>query len=232
MTYIRQEFVANRPLNTQQLNQLEENNWVARVQHSGSVEPRDKQTGVMWLDTSLSPHVWKIYDGTDWIAFAKVDPEGNKAWGISGDKATDPDGMILDPPVFSVTSSVAESVWESVGPTGSGADNIWAAMDSILLQADWIEVLVITRAQSTTTNALMEFWARRGGSSEPAADPTLISRNFYSKGGATTTDLELTTLAVIPIDDTNSFDAQWNKGASVSTNHAAILNLVGYGFNR
>lgn len=43
---------------------------------------------------------------------------------------------------FSISSSITESSWESVGPTGSGADNIWADMDNLpsnatILIVDW-----------------------------------------------------------------------------------------------
>ena len=36
-----------------------------------------------------------------------------------------------------------ESTWESVGPTGSGEDNIWDALDGIPSDVDWVELKAI-----------------------------------------------------------------------------------------
>lgn len=44
-------------------------------------------------------------------------------------------GSTGTPAFFNFGTQVTEATWESVGPTGSGADNIYAAMDQLPLEA-------------------------------------------------------------------------------------------------
>jgi len=41
--------------------------------HSGATAPSYKVSGTLWVDTSGSPWVLKIYDGTDWISSLNID---------------------------------------------------------------------------------------------------------------------------------------------------------------
>lgn len=39
-----------------------------------AVEPTEKQSGTIWLDSSTSPYALKIYDGTGWASIGTLDP--------------------------------------------------------------------------------------------------------------------------------------------------------------
>ena len=45
--------------------------------HAGATEPAIKPRGVRWLDTSVNPYLWKVYDGSAWVTFGSVDPTGH-----------------------------------------------------------------------------------------------------------------------------------------------------------
>jgi hypothetical protein len=77
-----------------------------------------------------------------------------------------------------LSSLVSSGSWVEVGPTGSGADVIWTAMDGIPIGARWIEVLVICNGSGTTTlpNACMaRLHATRGGSTAGITDANQLA---------------------------------------------------------
>ena len=66
-------------------------------------------------------------------------------------------------------NAVIGAGWESVGPTGSGATNIWTALDSLPANTKWIELLIHTFAGDTSGNvADMELFIRQTGTAAAA----------------------------------------------------------------
>lgn len=45
---------------------------------SGNTAPVSPQTYQDWIDTSVSPNIWKVYDGTDWIIVGYLDVTNNR----------------------------------------------------------------------------------------------------------------------------------------------------------
>jgi len=46
--------------------------------HKGSSAPEYAEAGCIWLDDTDTPWILKIYDGTDWLVFAKINASTNK----------------------------------------------------------------------------------------------------------------------------------------------------------
>lgn len=230
MTYINQTFNSGAALTSQQLNQFEENIKLARTQHIGSEQPTELTQGILWIDDSVTPYEWKIYTGTEWLVFAKIDPDNAVAWGLTGDSVTDTNTPTISTTSIDVNIDIAASTWESVGPTGSGADNIWTALDSLPLEADWVELRI--RADTINTGDFVNYkmWARKTGSSLGATDSTLVAHHALALPGRTAVQVRLTTQAMVPVDGSNRFDLQWQRIAGTSGANSVLL--VGYGFNR
>lgn len=228
MPYLKQIFTPDVALTNQQMNQLEENIERSRNQHIGNEQPQETTAGVLWLDTSATPYEWKIYTGTDWLGFAKLSPDDSVAWGMSGDVVTDAnDPLFNSTERFFPTTDIVSATWESVGPTGSGADNIWTAMDDLPSEVDWVEI----RARATTLGTdFVDFkiWARKTGSSLGAIDATTVFHNGIALPGFSNVQALSTTQLVLPVDESNRFDMRWERlsGSSGTT----TLWLVGYGY--
>jgi hypothetical protein len=52
------------------INDDPKNQPIKRATYIGTNEPSDAVVGTLWLDTSVSPPVFKIYDGTNWISLS------------------------------------------------------------------------------------------------------------------------------------------------------------------
>jgi hypothetical protein len=123
------------------------------------------------------------------------------------------------------------SAWESIGPTGSGADNIWTALDSVPAGADWIEVRIeqtFQRTSGTDTGVYADIHARRNGSSEAHS---LINKILALEGyGGTTVHVRAscTVTHKIPVSS-RMFDLTY--WAASYTSHGNWMRLIGYGYN-
>ena len=129
--------------------------------------------------------------------------------------------------VVDIASVVAEGAWESFGPTGSGAANIWTALNGVPTDVDWIEVAVQVECAQTSSAATVyaNVYARNTGSSVPGNQHVKIANHKgYCAGGYGTGSMAR---AKIPVSG-RIFEATWSKSA----NTAYIqMVLVGYGYN-
>lgn len=122
---------------------------------------------------------------------------------------------------FDVDTNVTENTFESVGPTGSSATNIWTAMDSIPAGAR----IAIIRAEleaSCVSTLLLEVWARMTGNSQAAGDSNHVSKITIdgATGLATVEEFH------VPLDSSRRFDITWNQ-TSASTQNINIY-LAGF----
>lgn len=133
---------------------------------------------------------------------------------------------------FNVGQRVALSTWESIGPTGSGADNEWAALDSVPSGVDWVELFIHTKGDETVQPNLslsLQMYMRRTGSAEGVSFPNLVAdiwvrTNSSGDGGGTSLSVRK-----IPVDGSRRFDLHWmNNGF---TGVGATLVLTGWGSN-
>ena len=131
-----------------------------------------------------------------------------------------------------ITSVIVASTWESVGPTGSGADNIWTALNSVPADADWIEVFLyvsVVKNTGTQGDGSLHVFARKYGSAE-ALDVNKNSIGIvYCRGGTTTPGTAgIMTTAKIPVVS-GVFDIRYlNTTADSVSSH---MRLSGYGHN-
>lgn len=134
--------------------------------------------------------------------------------------------------VFQPQSSITESSWESVGPTGSGADNTWTALDGLPTDVDWIEVRIDTNATSSSgtanTNRSQDVYARDDGSTQAANANTRISRIGSRNDGSGNGIAYGTCTHKIPVTS-RVFDMTW--ASNFDTSDAIFVYLVGYGYN-
>lgn len=135
-------------------------------------------------------------------------------------------------PTLDVVTDLVSGVIESVGPTGSGADNIWTALDSVPLGVDWIEVTLRGSSRHATLGHGLIAFARRFGSTANmvlTSSPTVV----YLAGFApdNTTNQLVQTVAKIPVDENGVFDFKWGVLNAGGTLESLYMILRGYGNN-
>ena len=115
-----------------------------------------------------------------------------------------------DRATFDVDANVADATWESIGPTGSGADNVWTGMDSI--PAGAIAVILgcnVAAIASGSVDVSVALYARPGNVAWGVAGDTLI--NLATKESAVIGDTaQAFVYAVIPLDTSDlTFDTHY-----------------------
>jgi hypothetical protein len=131
-------------------------------------------------------------------------------------------------------SGLTSATWQSIGPTGGGADHTWAALDDVATDADWIEVKIASYVQHTggaapTTARTVDASVRREGSSVAAGGASSIAE--CACYGDTTNpgyDSQKGTFK-IPVNS-RQFEGYYVE-ANSPTAAEATLYLVGYGYN-
>lgn len=165
--------------------------------HRGTTAPAD--ISKLWLDTSVTPHVWKRHNGTAWV---KATPEGTSEltddaglgekakWSqVADDDGNRPsDGATVGAPTgTTVGSRLAEDV-DSDAAAGRNADDDLTAMDGTYVDRTNGKVLLAeqnepqvhrgTTAPSDTsklwidTSVTPHVWKRHNGTSWVKATPT------------------------------------------------------------
>jgi len=147
------------------------------------------------------------------------------------------DSYLQVPNQLSVVPTTGQ-LFVSIGPTGSGADNIWTALDSVPEDIDWIEVFVTGHvgAYSQTAYAYFRsygFIVEYGGT--PSQNPQvagLFDIAGYTNGnGDCEQHFQLT--RKIPVN-LRRFLLNYGElaGDTEFPNLYFYLSLVGYGINR
>jgi len=131
--------------------------------------------------------------------------------------------------VFDLYAAMAGGVWESIGPTGSGATNIWTALDDVVSGAKWVELLIKNQSNDTTQLS-SQIHLRKGGDTTAAGDETLKSYNYMDVPGETgLVVLGTMTSAKVPVDASGIFEAyrSFSLGSS-GFDQKLILSSFGY----
>jgi len=133
---------------------------------------------------------------------------------------------------LNITSTVSAVTWESIGPTGSGADHIWAVLDSVPLGADWVELRIYASATDSATAAntvrSATLAARGDGSSEAyGIDTGILTTGYYTNAAGHGHALDYS-VTKIPFSSSGVFELYW-----VSSTEATNIYvwLTGYGYN-
>tara|TARA_R110000803_G_scaffold79057_2_gene144455 strand:+ start:1901 stop:3127 length:1227 start_codon:yes stop_codon:yes gene_type:complete len=114
---------------------------------------------------------------------------------------------------YNVSNSIAENTWVTVGPTGSGATQIWAALDvlpttaTILLASVFISVTTNSSAQP----GQMRFNAASGDVVSPNTHNTQIAAIGFDPAST----ISLTEQGMIPLGAGRIFKAYWLDIANV-----------------
>lgn len=133
-------------------------------------------------------------------------------------------------PIFAADAVITETTFESVGPTGSGATNIWTALDSVPLGARIAVVAVNLTAVANSADTVvgLSAYARQTGSSQAVGSETLVARKSASIDDAVGQAETITLMAEFPLDDTGSFDFTWTITNDANRDADVILKGFRY----
>lgn len=121
-------------------------------------------------------------------------------------------------PVLVAVTDLTKNTWESVGPTGSGATNIWSDLDVIPATATHAIFNLYASASDTTTISYASIKCRENGS---VVDIGHQSGAFTRSFIAGSSNVSTRTLFV-PLDGNNVFEAEWDSDSPDTTEIASI----------
>jgi len=182
----------------------------------GTPTGTDKGAGTVNVQNGIYSDNVLLDPGTDVTGFYKA-----QVTNIENDAGADTS-------TFDIAAAIG-ATYESVGPTGSGATNIWAALDAVPLTAKYVKLKLTIGAIGSTNGQLYEVVvkARKTGSAA-SGDPTAISGvSLYNRSGLPEIVTDYST-AEIPIDSAGRFDIQMVTGGSGLT-AIAKMYLIGWG---
>lgn len=166
-----------------------------------------------------------LYDGTDMLL--------QNPHILQGEFVNSGDGATYSTTQLALDATHSSGVWETIGPTGSGATNIWTALDNIPTTADWVEIkgqLYMEKASPSvgTVYACTVFARKNGGSTSSSAYNAI---GYVSFKAVSTNDMQLEGFLTgkIPLDANNIFDMRYV--ASGTPTLSIDISVVGYGYN-
>jgi hypothetical protein len=130
--------------------------------------------------------------------------------------------------LFSI-HGISASSWASIGPTGSGAGNIWTALDSVPADAAWIEIVIYGTCTDGAASSYLysNIYARKNGGAQAAGTgQACFSSGDYSDGSGKAYDRKTTQRRIAV--NSGVFDMYWN---STFTGNVFNMVLVDWGFN-
>ena len=114
-----------------------------------------------------------------------------------------------------------------MGPTGSGATNIWTALDSIPSAGQWAELHSYNLCTDAAGDSLAQnVWARVTGSSTGLVEKARLSTLFIQTTGPTAISHLILSDKKVPIDSSLRFDLYFEADGSSRT---VSLFLNGFG---
>lgn len=136
------------------------------------------------------------------------------------------DGMVSDS--VNYITDITENTWESVGPTGSGAANIWAALDAVPPGATMVRLWINSAVQPDGADRLstLQVYARQTGSSAGIAEVTRVLINSVLVDDYTGSSRVADQIVDVPIDSSRRFDLAW--AATGDTTRSGLIRLRGF----
>jgi len=136
-------------------------------------------------------------------------------------------GPYIDSTYFSVSGNIG-AAWESVGPTGGGADNTWTALDSVPTDVDWILVKFYAYASDNDTDSnYCLTYARRQGSSLIFGLTTMVNALRVGGQAGFVRYVGDVSFVYIPVNSAQ-FDLYFITNMD---NETVYIYLAGYGYN-
>jgi len=141
-------------------------------------------------------------------------------------------------PVFSTSelddSSLTESTWETVGPTGAAGNTVtWPGLDSIPTDAEWVRLKVkgvgheAAGTANTTRYAIVH--AREASSASGIADLSLLSACEVYTSSTGNGKCLATGEFTVQLNSLNQFDLYW--AITFASSEDISVHVVGYGYN-
>lgn len=131
---------------------------------------------------------------------------------------------------FSVPSVIVASTWESVGPTGSAADNTWTALDSLPVGTTYVDLKLHIGVTGSTlaNNYSTQLFGRPTGSARVRDSTTQIGEaSLTNQSGSNERDSNFT-MVRLPVDSSGRFDLSYLLyGATAAP--TILLHLVSFG---
>lgn len=138
---------------------------------------------------------------------------------------------IISVTTFQISTNITETVWESVGPTGGGADNTWTALDDVPTDADWIEVRIVHDHTETAGTAHQPqnctIWGRAEGSLI-SGDSTKLGYVYSQNDASGDSQPQHVNIFKIPVNS-RQIELYWSSSFNVSD--SMLMYLTGYGYN-
>lgn len=130
---------------------------------------------------------------------------------------------------FDIDANIG-ATFESVGPTSSGATNIWSVLDSVPLGALAVKLKIFTLLTGSTNTDLysVSVYARKtGGAASVATETQIVYERFTNYSGSNESTGGVTHVT-IPIDASGRFDLAYSTtGTSPSvTCHAYVEGFI------
>lgn len=152
------------------------------------------------LFTRLRDNPISLAEGTELTTYASVTAFTGAGFNYIDDDGDSQGGNFID------IASIIGAAWESVGPTGSGATNIWTALDGVPSTSPFVRLRLAT---DTIGGGGVALYARRTGSSSTVGIGTLRAQNKSDEADCS--------FFPVPVDSLNRFDLyQVISGASIS----------------
>jgi hypothetical protein len=128
---------------------------------------------------------------------------------------------------FAVVTAITENTFEAVGPTGSGATNIWTAMDLIPVGAT---AAILKTESSFTTNATtgggLTFYGCQGGSAATATTATKLFQFEYEAVASGDVVVASHSWLVVPLDSSRVMNLTW--GCTADSARSITASLQGF----
>lgn len=126
---------------------------------------------------------------------------------------------------WDAASSVSPGTWENVGPTGSGATNIWTALDNVPSWAVALRLRVKGRVNTNSASGASAYsYVRKNGSS--ATPSATVVDIFERSDGAINVQGDDTAEVIVPIDAARIFDVFYQ--ATGTATNLMQFHLVGW----
>ena len=126
---------------------------------------------------------------------------------------------------LALNTTVTKATWESIGPTGSGATNIWTGLDSLPSN---ITAIIINSWGSVTDTAGGQQYIHVGA--RVTGSTTVIPYSAFKYDTAYTVAATATTFGttqiIIPVDSSIRFDAYWDT--DVDSTVQIVVDLIGF----
>jgi len=128
-----------------------------------------------------------------------------------------------------VPTALTIATWESVGPTSSGADNIWTGMDDIPANATAVILKIYNRIiGSSTGNSYKGYlWGRKTGSVVAQSVVTQIALDTFTNRSGSSQEASSMCTAYLPLDASNRFDLQYDSSGTTPTSDITIM-VIGW----